>query len=171
VSRFPIPTLALLVLACCSGPPAKTPNADTRPRLSPPTAQAPAGIGEDVALGELDDGRRLLLAGELTAAKAAFEAATHHPKAGVAALVGLAETEFQLGRFSAAEALAAKAVSAGAGVGAHVVLGNICFKLRDYEGAARSYEAALALDGGNAEARRNLAVARKMANARGGERR
>jgi tetratricopeptide (TPR) repeat protein len=165
VSGRRVPLLALLGLACWPGRPAGTQNADAKPSPSPPTTASSSTLGAAAALQKLDAGRRFLFGGDFAAAKSTFEVASRHPKARAAALVGLAEAEFQLGRFAAAEALAAKAVSAGGGVRAHVVLGNIRFKLRDYGGAAGGYEAALALDRGNPEAGRNLAIAKRTANA------
>lgn len=164
MSGLRLPALTLLGLACCSGRPAQTPNATAASRPSPPTTAAPVVIGGKIARGKLDEGRRLLLAGDFAAARAAFDIATRDANTKVSALVGLAETELQLGHFAAAEAIAAKAAAAGGGGRVHVVLGNIRFKLRDYRRAAQSYEAALATDPDCAEARRNLATARRMAD-------
>ena len=157
MSGFQARMLALAGLACCSG------RGDIKPRPAQSTAARTDSVAaaDQAARRKLDEGRWLLLGGDCGAAKAAFEIASNQPTTRSSALLGLAEAEFQLGGFAAAESLATKAVAEGGGVRARVVLGNIRLKLGDDRGAVRSYESALALDGGNQEARRNLAVARR----------
>jgi len=94
----------------------------------------------------------------------AFEAASRLPKSRGAALVGLAEVEFQLSQFRAAEKYAKEAVARGGGLRAKLVLGNIYFKLQDYKRATLLYKKVLILDHQQKEARRNLEAAQRLLN-------
>jgi serine/threonine protein kinase len=109
----------------------------------------------------LSAGRQYLMAGDFGGARIAFQAAARVPRLQGPALTGLAEVEFQLGAFNAAERYAADAVKHGGGLRASLVLGNIYFKLGDYGKAAQKYREVLARDRNHKEARRNLAAAEK----------
>jgi serine/threonine protein kinase len=128
-------------------------------------AAADAGVvatpPRPVAPSLLVQGRRHLKAGRFGAARAAFLAALRGKKGRGKAALGLAEVEFQLGRFSEARRRAAEAATLGGGWKAHLVLANAHFRLGDYREAARLYEAVLATQGDHPEARRNLEAARR----------
>jgi tetratricopeptide (TPR) repeat protein len=113
---------------------------------------------------QLAAGRKQLLAGSFTAARAAFEAAARSAKHRGPALVGLAEVDFQLGQHASAERYAKAAVKQGGGVRAKLVLANIYFKLRDYRKAIQKYQEVLAVDENHREAKHNLAAARQRLN-------
>jgi tetratricopeptide (TPR) repeat protein len=78
--------------------------------------------------------------------------------------LGIAEVEFQLGRFHVAEKFAQEAVKHGAGWRARLVLANIHYRLRDYRRAIKLYERVLKHRPQNPEARRNLAAAKRRLN-------
>ncbi len=107
-------------------------------------------------------GRRHLRAGRFDEARAAFTAALRRRRGKHRALLGLAEVEFQLGRYAAAKQYATLAAKKG-GWRAKLVLANAHYKLRDYRQAVRLYESVLARRN-NAEAKRNLAAAKKRLN-------
>lgn len=77
------------------------------------------------------------------------------------ALTGLAEVAFQRGTYPEAVRLGRRAVEAGGGVAAKMVLGNSYFKLGKYDDAINEYREVLRVDEGHAEARANLAAAEK----------
>jgi eukaryotic-like serine/threonine-protein kinase len=126
--------------------------ADSRPRR-------PFRIGPQIHIAA---GRRYLLGGRFAQARMEFETAARHPRARGAAYLGLAEVEFQLSQYAAAERFAKDAVKQGGGLRAKLVLGNIYFKLRDYKRAITAYKAVLELDARHKEAQRNLAATQRL---------
>jgi tetratricopeptide (TPR) repeat protein len=76
-------------------------------------------------------------------------------------LTGLAEVAFQRGSYPEAVRLGHRAVEAGGGVAAGMVLGNSYFKLGKYDEAILEYREVLQADAGHREARANLAAAEK----------
>jgi tetratricopeptide (TPR) repeat protein len=78
-----------------------------------------------------------------------------------AALTGLAEVAFQRGTYPEAVRLAHRAVEAGGGNAAKMVLGNSYFKLGKYDDAIAQYRDVLQTDAGHREAKANLAAAEK----------
>jgi serine/threonine-protein kinase len=77
------------------------------------------------------------------------------------ALTGLAEVAFQRSSYGEAVRLGRRAVDAGGGVAAKMVLGNSYFKLNRLDEAIDQYRAVLRLNGEHAEARANLAAAER----------
>ena len=77
------------------------------------------------------------------------------------ALTGLAEVAFQRGQYPEAVRVGHRAVEAGGGVAAKMVLGNSYFKLGKYDDAILQYRQVLQTDAGHREARANLAAAEK----------
>jgi serine/threonine protein kinase len=77
------------------------------------------------------------------------------------ALTGLAEVAFQRGSYPEAVRMAHRAVDAGGGVAAKMVLGNSYFKLGKYDEAIAEYRDVLRSDAQHAEAKANLAAAEK----------
>jgi len=112
----------------------------------------------------LAEGRRHLLEGRFDEARAAFEAAARNHRERGRAKLGLAEVEFQLGRFNAAERYAKESVALDGGWRAKLVLANVYYRLRDYRRAIRLYEDVLVKRPSHSEARRNLAAARRRSN-------
>ncbi|MBW2530573.1 MAG: serine/threonine protein kinase, partial [Deltaproteobacteria bacterium] len=92
----------------------------------------------------LAEGRQHLMAGRFDEARAAFREAAKQRRERGRANLGLAEVEFQLGRFKAAEEFAKESLEHGGGWRARLVLANIYYRLRDYHRAVRLYEAVLA---------------------------
>jgi hypothetical protein len=78
-----------------------------------------------------------------------------------AALTGLAEVAFQRGQYPEAVRVGNRAVEAGGGNAAKMVLGNSYFKLGKYDDAILQYREVLRADAGHREARANLAAAEK----------
>jgi serine/threonine protein kinase len=109
-------------------------------------------------------GRRHLLAGRFNEARQAFQIAMRKRRYRGRAELGIAEVEFQLGRFHVAEKFAQEAVKHGAGWRARLVLANIHYRLRDYRRAIKLYERVLKHRPQNPEARRNLAAAKRRLN-------
>ena len=77
------------------------------------------------------------------------------------ALTGLAEVAFQRGSYPEAVRLGHRAVEAGGGLTAKMVLGNSYFKLGKYDDAIDQYREVLRVDGEHREARANLAAAER----------
>src|SRR5581483_6805372 len=80
------------------------------------------------------------------------------------ALTGLAEVKFQRRQFGDAVTIARRAVDAGGGVQARMVLGNSYFKLNRYDEAIAEYRKVLEIDKGHVEAASSLAAAEKRRN-------
>jgi serine/threonine protein kinase len=130
------------------------------PEILRPAAPSPA-----LAIAEAR--RTLQRARELAAAERFAEAEELYNRvqaAGLergAALTGLAEVAFQQQHYPEAVRLAHRAVDAGGGVAARMVLGNSYFKLGKYDDAIGQYRDVLRIDGSHPEARANLAAAEK----------
>jgi eukaryotic-like serine/threonine-protein kinase len=77
------------------------------------------------------------------------------------ALTGLGDVAFQRGDYAEAVNRARRAVDAGAGISARMLLGNSYFKLKKYDDAIPVYKEVLKLDGNHDEARTNLATAER----------
>jgi eukaryotic-like serine/threonine-protein kinase len=116
---------------------------------------------QQIAQHNLKLGRQHLAHGDFAAAHHDFGLAAKNPRMRGAAQVGLAEVEFQLGRFAEAERIAKEAVKNGGGLRARLVLGNVYFKLRNYPKAVNAYQQVLAIDPKHKEAQRNLDAAQK----------
>ncbi len=157
----------------------KTPTAKTseRPKMAAltphhdheknPTKTTAPGVNDEAkahlaeAKQMLASGRAALNAGRYAEAESAFGSVEASGFERPAALTGLGEVAFQRGKYGDAVQLARRAVDAGAGVGAKMVLGNSYFKLGKYDDAAREYREVLKIDHGHAEAQSNLAAAEK----------
>jgi serine/threonine protein kinase len=147
------------------------PPEDLAPGDAAPPEEAPDSGGPDAGRRRpvrispqihLAAGRRHLVGGRFPQARMEFEAAARHPRVRGAALVGLAEVEFQLSQYRDAERHAKDAVKLGGGLRAKLVLGNVYFKLKDTKRAIASYKAVLELDPNHKEARRNLEAAQRL---------
>jgi len=104
----------------------------------------------------LGDGQRLLNAQKYDDAKLAFEKAVRAKGPKGRALLGLGQVAFQKQDYAEAVRKAKQGASSGAGVGAHVLLGDAYFKLKDFGSAKKAYGDALKLDPNNKAARSNL---------------
>jgi len=109
----------------------------------------------------LDEAERLLHAERFAESQALFEKLAKSKKERRAALLGLAEVAFQEKNYIEAVRSAERAVDRGAGVKAHVLLGDAHFRLGQYKEAAKAYGQALKLDPDNASAKTGLALAQK----------
>jgi len=109
----------------------------------------------------LEDADRLLHAERFAEAQALFEKLTKSKKERRAAFLGLAEIAFQEKNYVEAVRSAQRAADRGAGVKAHVLLGDAHFRLSQYKEAAKAYGDALKLDPDNASAKAGLALAQK----------
>ena len=118
-------------------------------------AAAPVADGKHM----LEDADRLLHAERFAEAQALFEKLTKSKKERRAAFLGLAEIAFQEKNYVEAVQSAERAVDRGAGVKAHVLLGDAHFRLNHYQAAATAYEQALKVDPSNASAKSGLALA------------
>ena len=78
-----------------------------------------------------------------------------------AVATGLAQIAFQKADYDEALKLAKRAVTAGGGVPAKMVLGNSYLRLGQYDAAITQYREVLRVDANHAEARNNLAQAEK----------
>jgi serine/threonine-protein kinase len=74
-----------------------------------------------------------------------------------------AQSAFNKGDYPEAIRRGKEAIGAGATTGGHLLLGDAYFHLERYTDAAREYQATLALDPGNAQARRGRDLARQAA--------
>jgi len=137
------------------------PEPDLGPQKNPKNPKNPKVAVRPPAQALLAAGQRHLRAAQFEPARHAFEAAVRSPRTKGAALVGLAEVEFQLARYSRAEAYARQALKAGGGLRARLVLANMYFKQRKYQQAVAAYKEVLALDPNHKEAKRNLAAAKQ----------
>jgi anaphase-promoting complex subunit 3 len=135
--------------------------------LKPPAPKSTAPTSESPALAIAEAKKLLARAREASVAERYAEAEELYNRvraAGLerpAALTGLAEVAFQRASYPEAVRLAQRAVEAGGGVGAKMVLGNSYFKLGKYDDAIAQYREVLQADAGHREARANLAAAEK----------
>jgi serine/threonine protein kinase len=149
--------------------PAKVITVEKPVVLKPPVAEvkssAPAALSPGLAIAEAK--RLLQKAHEAAIAERYAEADDLYNRVRAtglergSALTGLAEVAFQRGSYPEAVRLGHRAVEAGGGVAAKMVLGNSYFKLGRYDEAINEYREVLRVDGGHAEARANLAAAEK----------
>jgi eukaryotic-like serine/threonine-protein kinase len=140
-------------------PDAGEPDEETTPDAG--KGRKPVRKTHPVAQHYLKIGRQHLAHGDFAAAHHDFGLAAKNPKTRGAAQVGLAEVEFQLGRFKEAERIAKEAVKNGGGLRARLVLANVYFKLKSYAKAVKAYQQVLAIDPKHKEAQRNLDAAQK----------
>jgi len=131
------------------------------PDVGPPPVDSTKVAKPHAPPSYLAAGRRHLLAGRFDDARAAFKRASRRRRDRGRAKLGLAEVEFQLGQFSAAEQYAKEAVTQGGGWRAQLVLANIYYRLKDYRRAVGLYETVLKRRPDHTEARRNLVAARR----------
>ena len=173
-----------VVLAAPEPQPAPPPSADGSPLLDPAAARqwnmvAQADLGGYPSASDnlptplygarqkrklvvakagdfLGDGQRLLNAQKYDEAKAAFEKAARTKGLKGRALLGIGQVAFQKQDYPEAVRRAKQGAGAGAGVSAHVLLGDAYFKLKDFRSAKKAYGDALRLDPNNKAARSNL---------------
>jgi serine/threonine protein kinase len=105
--------------------------------------------------------RSALAAGRYPEAESLFTKLRISGTERAASLVGLAEVSFQKGSYTEAARLGRKALEAGGGIAARMVLGNSEFRLERYGQAIEQYEAVLRLDRAHSEARANLQAAQR----------
>lgn len=113
------------------------------------------------ARAELEEARQLLRAQKYNEAKAAFAKAARSRALRGQALLGMGQVAFQQQNYGEAVRRARQGAGAGAGVSAHVLLGDAFFKLNDYASAKKAYSDALKLDPNNKAARSNLESAER----------
>jgi len=140
-------------------PPADDSDSAAKAKSRGAAATAAAPVVDSHRL--LDEAERLLHAERFAESQALFEKLAKSKKERRAALLGLAEVAFQEKNYIEAVRSAERAVDRGAGVKAHVLLGDAHFRLGQYKEAAKAYGQALKLDPDNASAKTGLALAQK----------
>jgi serine/threonine protein kinase len=140
------------------------------PPPAPPTKKAPPAPRPAAPPKEPQRDARAESRQKLQAARAAL-ASRHFPEAEAlfnelvaasdkgAGYTGLGEVAFERGNLEEAVRWGKRAVDAGGGVPARMVLGNAYFKLKKYDDAIAEYRNVLRVDAGHAEAQANLAAA------------
>jgi serine/threonine protein kinase len=149
-------------------PPAKVITVDRPVVLKPPSdpmRSAPPQPSPALALAEakkkLKTAREALMNGNFTEAETLYTAVMTTGLERPTALTGLAQVAFQQGNFLLAVRQSKRALEAGGGVEAKMVLGNSYFRLGKYDDAIGQYRDVLVLDHGHREAADNLAAAEK----------
>ena len=116
---------------------------------------------EGAAREDLAEGQRLLRAQKYDEAKLAFEKASRSRGMRGRALLGMGQVAFQQQNYAEAARRAQQGAGAGAGVPAHVLLGDAYFKLNNFASAKKAYSDALKLDPNNKAAQSNLESAQR----------
>ncbi|HZS40157.1 MAG TPA: protein kinase [Polyangia bacterium] len=145
-------------------------HASAAPSSAVPKPSKPSAPDDDKA-ARLADARRSVAEGRAALGASRFGDAelafSHADATGFErgpALTGLAEVKFQRRQFGDAVTIARRAVDAGGGVQARMVLGNSYFKLNRYDEAIAEYRKVLEIDKGHVEAASSLAAAEKRRN-------
>jgi tetratricopeptide (TPR) repeat protein len=124
---------------------------------SPPSqAQAQAE-----AKRKLKAAHEALMSGNLGEAQLLYDAVATTGLERSAALTGQAQVAFQQGNFTVAARLSNRAIEAGAGIDAKMVLGNSYFRLGKYDDAIGQFRDVLARDQTHREAADMLTAAEK----------
>jgi tetratricopeptide (TPR) repeat protein len=128
-----------------------------RPSAHPPAENREAQRAR--AKQALAQARTLLEAGRFAEAQATFQQVEESGFLRGPAVTGEAQVAFQQGNYAEAVQIGRRAVEAGGGVPAQMVLGNSYFKLKKFDDAIGEYREVLRVDAGHAEAKYNLAAA------------
>jgi tetratricopeptide (TPR) repeat protein len=110
----------------------------------------------------LAQGWKLYQAQRFADARATFTKLVDTKSAPGAAYLGLAKVAFQEHDYTEAAKRAQQGVKAGAGVEAHVLLGDAYYRMRKFPQARKAYADALVLEPGNAAAARSLQLAERQ---------
>jgi serine/threonine protein kinase len=111
-------------------------------------------------------GRRLMGQGKHSQAEDLFRKAKRMPGGSARALTALSELAFQSGRHSKAVRTAVKALEAGGGLRAKIVLANSYYKLGLYKSAMKHFRSVLRIRPGHPVAKRGLAAAQRRLSGR-----
>jgi serine/threonine protein kinase/Flp pilus assembly protein TadD len=130
------------------------------PMKTAPSPPSPA-LAQAEAKKKLKSAREALMNGNLAEAETLYTSVLTAGVERPTALTGLASVAFQQGNFLLAVRQSKRALEAGGGVEAKMVLGNSYFRLGKYDDAIGQYREVLALDHGHREAADNLAAAEK----------
>jgi tetratricopeptide (TPR) repeat protein len=126
------------------------------PHAAPPDNRDAERAGAKQALAQA---RALLESGRFAEAQATFQRVEESGFFRGPAVTGQAQVAFQQGNYAEAVRVGRRAVEAGGGVPAQMVLGNSYFKLKKFDDAIGEYREVLRVDQGQAEAKYNLAAA------------
>jgi serine/threonine protein kinase len=141
------------------------PSHQARPASSGKPSRSPTEPGDRAALSEarreIADAREAFNAGRYAQAESLYNQVNASGYERGQALYGLSQISFQRGNYHEAVRLARRAVQAGAGVEAKMVLGNSYFQLEQFREAIAQYREVLRIDRNHREARTNLAAAEK----------
>jgi len=136
--------------------PAKPGETPPPPVAAPPKAD-PAAEARAAAKKTLSDARAALADKRFSQAETLFTLA--QPTAPGPALTGLAEVAYAKGSWAEAVRTARRAVDAGGGIPAHLILGDSYARLKKWDDAAAEYRDILKTHPNHAEAQRRLAAA------------
>jgi serine/threonine protein kinase len=128
--------------------------------LGPTASRAPAARhGSVAALAEQDEARKTT--GAIVERPAAAE--TGSAAAAADAILARGQTAFDHGDYPEAVRRGREAIAAGGALGGHLLVGDAYYRLERFPDALREYQAALALDPGNASIKRRRDLAEKGA--------
>jgi tetratricopeptide (TPR) repeat protein len=129
--------------------------------LGPIAARAPAARhGSVAAIGEQEAARKTAAA--VVERPAAAEPASSGTAA-ADAILGRGQAAFDHGDYPEALRRGREAIAAGGALGGHLLAGDAYYRLERFPDALREYQAALALDPGNASIKRRRDLAEKGA--------
>jgi len=139
-----------------TGGPTGNLRGDARPRST--VSRTPAGHRAALGVSPAADIAQKKATAAAEPARAAGGAAS-----GAEAILGRGQTAFDRGDYPEAVRRGREAIAAGGALGGHLLVGDAYYRLERFPDALREYQAALALDPGNASIKRRRDLADKSA--------